>query len=966
MIRGLKETMRQALESSDSVLPICTPHFLARVQSEDTNVAYEFRIIQSKGAKNKRCVLPLIFEGNFDTAVPKSLKEFIVLEMQDTQTYADAMTGLKPVGVLPYLLESSPNHREDAYRQHYAEFRSAHLSRLLPSVPEGLVARPGLQAKIDAQLAQNTATTLVPATLQGTAGVGKTLSACVFAHQSNYPVRIWLAAEELSSLTNCFLPVARTLGVTPGKELIDWLPALYHALHNVRTLFIFDNVPDAAHIQAYLPEKNPNHHVLITSRSDDWPSTLAIDSFTQAEAVDYLKKHHPESTSEDRAELAKKLDYLPLFLNQLSQYARFYDLSLSHINEKLAASSELLKKSAQPASFHQNVFNHPIGHQTWALSQEKIFQTPENKTVLLTCTLLNPDAITLKELTALTQLSEDTVLETLTYLRRTGFLQGHHNSYRLHRTWQTVIRDAALCAEDTTLVSSISQHLNKVFSDIEAQRKNPQPYLTWLAHGAAFCKAIEPWIEPWLSQKTNVLASVSDTLGNVGNFYCLSGQYQLAKNMLETALTLKKAHYGENHVNVARTLHNLATAIGALGDPKKQKALLEQALIINKNHYGENHVEVANTLHNLATAIGALGDYQKKKALLEQALIINKKHYGENHVEVATTLENLANAIGALGDHQKEKALLEQALIINKKHYGENHVEVARTLYNLATAIGALGDHKKRKALLEQALIIIKKHYGENHVNVAITLENLATAIGALGDHKKRKALLEQALIIEKKHYGENHVAVAMTLENLANAIGDLGDPQKQKALLEQALIINKNHYGENHVDVARTLGNLANAIGDLGDPQKKKTLLEQALIIKKNHYGENHVNVAITLENLANAIGALGDHQKKKALLEQALIINKKHYGENHLEVARTLANLSIAERNLKQFQNALSQSKRACDIMTNFYDTHPLKNQIQQMHQNNQNAASRTTGFFDNHRAYVPQAEPAKGPFF
>ena len=673
MIRGLKETMRQALESSDSVLPICTPHFLARVQSEDTNVAYEFRIIQSKGAKNKRCVLPLIFEGNFDTAVPKSLKEFIVLEMQDTQTYADAMTGLKPVGVLPYLLESSPNHREDAYRQHYAEFRSAHLSRLLPSVPEGLVARPGLQAKIDAQLAQNTATTLVPATLQGTAGVGKTLSACVFAHQSNYPVRIWLAAEELSSLTNCFLPVARTLGVTPGKELTDWLPALYHALHNVRTLFIFDNVPDAAHIQAYLPEKNPNHHVLITSRSDDWPSALAIDSFTQAEAMDYLKKHHPESTSEDRAELAKKLDYLPLFLNQLSQYARFYDLSLSHINEKLAASSELLKKSAQPASFHQNVFNHPIGHQTWALSQEKIFQTPENKTVLLTCTLLNPDAITLNELTALTQLSEDTVLETLTYLRRTGFLQGHHNSYRLHRTWQTVIRDAALCAEDTTLVSSINQHLNEVFSDLEAQRKNPQPYLTWLAHGAAFCKAIEPWIEPWLSQKTNVLASVSVTLHNIGTFYyfCL-GQYQLAKNMLETALTLNKAHYGENHVNVAMTLHNLANAIGALGDPQKEKALLEQALIINKNHYGENH------------------------------------------------------------------------------------------------------------------------------------------------------------------------------------------------------------------------------------------------------------------------------------------------------LAVARTLANLSIAEINLKQFQNALSHSKRACDIMTNFYDTHPLRSWAQRVHQNNQNAASRTTGFFDNNRAYVPQAEPAKGPFF
>ena len=40
-----------------------------------------------------------------------------------------------------------------------------------------------------------------------------------------------------------------------------------------------------------------------------------------------------------------------------------------------------------------------------------------------------------------------------------------------------------------------------------------------MAHGAAFFKAIEPWIEPWLSQKANVLAPVSVTLHNIGTFY---------------------------------------------------------------------------------------------------------------------------------------------------------------------------------------------------------------------------------------------------------------------------------------------------------------------------------------------------------------------------------------------------------------------------------------------------------------
>jgi tetratricopeptide (TPR) repeat protein len=78
-------------------------------------------------------------------------------------------------------------------------------------------------------------------------------------------------------------------------------------------------------------------------------------------------------------------------------------------------------------------------------------------------------------------------------------------------------------------------------------------------------------------------------------------------------------------------------------------------LELNKDLYGENHVEYAKTLNDLAFEIRDLGDHETAKKHLLKVLEINKAHYGENHVEYAKTLHNLANRLGDLGDHETAK-----------------------------------------------------------------------------------------------------------------------------------------------------------------------------------------------------------------------------------------------------------------------------------------------------------------------
>jgi tetratricopeptide (TPR) repeat protein len=74
-----------------------------------------------------------------------------------------------------------------------------------------------------------------------------------------------------------------------------------------------------------------------------------------------------------------------------------------------------------------------------------------------------------------------------------------------------------------------------------------------------------------------------------------------------------------------------------------------------KKHFGEDHIEYAKTLGSLSNLLSDLGDYDGAKKQLLKVLEIMKKHYGEDHVEYAKTLHNLSNYLSDLGDYEGAK-----------------------------------------------------------------------------------------------------------------------------------------------------------------------------------------------------------------------------------------------------------------------------------------------------------------------
>ena len=72
--------------------------------------------------------------------------------------------------------------------------------------------------------------------------------------------------------------------------------------------------------------------------------------------------------------------------------------------------------------------------------------------------------------------------------------------------------------------------------------------------------------------------------------------YDKAKDILERAFTIKVKHFGEDHIEVARTtLYYLAmVARIELGEYQKAAEMLERVLLVFEDHFGAHHDECCN------------------------------------------------------------------------------------------------------------------------------------------------------------------------------------------------------------------------------------------------------------------------------------------------------------------------------------------------------------------------------------
>jgi serine/threonine protein kinase/Tfp pilus assembly protein PilF len=282
----------------------------------------------------------------------------------------------------------------------------------------------------------------------------------------------------------------------------------------------------------------------------------------------------------------------------------------------------------------------------------------------------------------------------------------------------------------------------------------------------------------------------ADMLTMMGRTYRRLGAYDRALPLLERALASGKLAFGEEHVRVAQTLHDLGVAQGDRGDYAAAARSLEQALGMHRRLQGPAHPDVAVTLAELGRVYQDEGANARAEPLHREALSIRQQALGSEDGETAVSLSDLASVLRLNGNLAGAEALLLQCLDINRKVRGDEHPNTATTLHDLALITAGRGDHRAAETRFRQALSMQRQALGDGHPVVAAMLNNLAHVLSALGRHDEAAAALEEALAIVRPALGANHQLVAIYSINAGAVQLAAKRPAQAEPLLREGIRI--------------------------------------------------------------------------------------------------------------------------------------------------------------------------------
>ena len=669
-------------------------------------------------------------------------------------------------------------------------------------------------------------------TVAGLGGVGKTQIAIEYAYRyaGDYDDIWWVNAE--SGPQEAYCTFAREKGLLSREEDANW-PVVLEAVRSwfdqhTRFLFIFDNVENFELLSGCLPRSSG--HVLITTRQGHNPegAFVDVDKFNPSEAADFFRKRLEWDGGADAAELAERLGYLPLAMEQAAAYTKANRKSCRNYIELLEKYGLKVfdERSASAYGYKETV------NITWQISFEKI-GLESARQLLNLCAYFAPDEIPLSMLVEgrenfpkplRTDIADELSLNRVVWeLRKYSLVQEKDGLLFLHRLLQEVVRDGLggntewlscclnmACAvfkyeygnkslmnvfeQNVSHVLAIASHAEKVLGDEEAQKKTSGLYRLagfWFVYGAKYSKAMECF------QKTSEISEkvvgkkhpeTATAYNNIAGVYDSQGDYAKALEWLQRALGIWERVL--DYPAIVATHNDIAGVYCHQGDHARAMKCYQKALEMCDKVCREEHLDTVATYSNIAGIYDCQKDYTQAMEWYRKGLGICEKVCGDEHLDTVVAYSNIAGVYCRQKDHARALEYYQKALGICEKIWGKEHPDTATLYNNIALVYATQGDFAQAMKWHEKALAIREKALGKEHPDTAALYNNIALVYSTQGDCSKALEWYQKALAIREKALGKEHPDTVATYSNIALVYANQGDHAKAQEWLQKALAI--------------------------------------------------------------------------------------------------------------------------------------------------------------------------------
>jgi serine/threonine-protein kinase len=369
-------------------------------------------------------------------------------------------------------------------------------------------------------------------------------------------------------------------------------------------------------------------------------------------------------------------------------------------------------------------------------------------------------------------------------------------------------------------------------------------------------------------------------MGVIGRTYESLGLYDEALPLHERALTVNREIYGDDHVEVAKSMHDLASILRIKGEYAQAESLYIASLALKREHLPENDASTLGTLNATGLVREEQGDVQGGIAILREALAASQDLEGEDLETKAVIMSNLGSFLIRSGEYEEAEQLLRESIALRRELQGDDHPGVGITMSHLARAVNRQGRFDEAEAIHREQLEWGRRVLGDDHPNITTWMNNLATVLKEKGEYAEAEMIQRQVLERYRAKFGDEHPLIGMSYNNLANLRHDQGDFEEAEYYHNLSLELNRKLHGEKHYSVADNLNNIAALLADKGENARAAEYQRQVIELDVELLGAEHEYVAMDYCNLSSYLTDDGQYPDAEEAARKGYAMNVQIMG--------------------------------------------------------------------------------------
>ena len=594
--------------------------------------------------------------------------------------------------------------------------------------------------------------------LCGLGGAGKTSVAVEYAHRHLAETDLaWqFRAEDPTVLTDDFARLAAQLGARELLEARDPIASVHAVLaaSPAGWLLLFDNAPDQASVQRFLPPAG-HGRVLVTSQSALWPpgQGLEVPVLDVPVAAGFLVNRTGDPDGQAAAELAGELGGLPLALEQAAAFIQATGDDLAGYLELFRQQRAGLLGRGAPAGYGKTVAT------TWALAFGRLEQAePGAAGLLRLMACCAPEAVPLRLLLQHRPGLDGTlgpdVAPVLVPLLDNRLAAG----------------DAVAALRRYSLVTPAGDGLVSVHRLVQAVTIDQMPgdlAGQWRQAAAALIEAAIPADtdppQTWpvcaalLPHARVALADDSDGVARIANYLGESGSYAAARDLERKIADAVERVLGAEHPDALIARGNLARWTGRAGDAAGARDQFAALLAACERVLGAEHPDTLDVRANLAGWTGSAGDRAAARDQTAALLPVIERISGAEHPKTLITRGNLALLTGEAGDPAAARDQFAALLPVMERVLGPEHPDTLRVRRDLAYWTGEAGDPAAARDQTAALLPVIERVFGAEHPDTLGARRDLAYWTGEAGDPAAARDQTAALLPVRERIFGAEH-----------------------------------------------------------------------------------------------------------------------------------------------------------------------------------------------------------------